>query len=58
MLLQYHPDQFRLEYHEDGITKDDAELHFKMLCEARDTMLNYVEATPRAQRTLVKIAFE
>uniref|UniRef100_A0A7S1YH59 J domain-containing protein n=2 Tax=Grammatophora oceanica TaxID=210454 RepID=A0A7S1YH59_9STRA len=41
--LKYHPDKFRPELHKNGMTKDDAEEHFKKLSDARDEMLLFRE---------------
>lgn len=43
--LQFHPDKFRPENHEDGTKKEDAEEKFKQLSDARDEMLLYRERT-------------
>jgi curved DNA-binding protein CbpA len=32
---KYHPDSFRADNHEDGMTKEDAEEHFKELSKPR-----------------------
>lgn len=36
----YHPDSYRVENHEDGTTKQEAEEHFKKIADAYDHMLS------------------
>jgi DnaJ-domain-containing protein 1 len=38
--LKYHPDKYRAENHEDGLTKDEAEEHFKELTNAYDHLMS------------------
>ncbi len=38
--LKYHPDKYRAEHHDDGVTKDDAEDHFKELSSAYDHLMS------------------
>lgn len=37
---KYHPDSFRADNHEDGMTKEDAEEHFKELSNAYDHLMS------------------
>jgi hypothetical protein len=38
--LKYHPDKYRAENHEDGMTKDEAEEHFKEMTNAYDHLMS------------------
>ena len=37
--LKFHPDKYHPDNHEDGMTKDEAENHFKDLSNAYDHMM-------------------
>ena len=42
-VLKYHPDRFRPENHDEGMTKQEAEEHFKELNSAYDRLMSKLD---------------